>query len=97
MRFFLFDSYESPLSIGLIKTGGQKIWQFTFNNRFLYFSTTFFWLVDQLIDILADILDIKAMVFKTLPRKKVLFYTLVSKALAFYRGKKGILSRSNLC
>ena len=24
MRFFLFDSYESPLSIGLIKTGGQK-------------------------------------------------------------------------
>ena len=30
MRFFLFDSYESPLSIGLIKTGGQKIWQCTF-------------------------------------------------------------------
>ena len=36
MRFFLFDSYESPLSIGLIKTGGQKIWQCTFNIKHLW-------------------------------------------------------------
>ena len=28
------------------------------------------------------------MVFKTLPRKKVLFYTLVPKALAFYEARR---------
>ena len=32
MRFFLLDSYESPLLINLIKIGGQKIWQCTFKN-----------------------------------------------------------------